>query len=92
MKNTSIWRSVLSFITLIVLSVLGIKTEVATATNKIEQQTVNKETILGQSCPYGGNRLRYGRVATQDGDDLYIRSRPNGKVIGAVPFACLLQK
>lgn len=84
--KSSIGRSILSFITLIVLSVLGIKTEIATATSQIEQQTVTNETIIGQSCPYGGNRLRYGRVATQDGDDLYIRSRPNGKVIGAVPF------
>lgn len=84
--KSSIGRSILSFITLIVLSVLGIKTEIATATSQIEQQTVNNETIIGQACPYGGKRFRYGRVATQDGDDLYIRSRPNGKVIGAVPF------
>ncbi|KJH73373.1 SH3 domain-containing protein [Aliterella atlantica] len=84
--KSSIGRSILSFITLIVLSVLGIKTEIATATSQIERQTVNNETVIGQACPYGGNRLRYGRVATLDGDDLYIRSRPNGKVIGAVPF------
>lgn len=87
MKSISIGRSILSFIALVILSVLGIKTEFAKATNQIEQQTVNnKARILAQTCPYGGNRLRYGRVATQDGDDLYIRSRPNGTVIGAVPF------
>lgn len=86
MKSVSIGRSILSFITLIVLSVLGIKTEIATATSQIDQQTVNNETIVGQACPYGGTRFRYGRVATLDGDDLYIRSRPNGKVIGAAPF------
>ncbi len=81
MKSTKTWKSVISLITFFVLSVLGTKTDATTTASK-----TSSETILAQACPYDNPRLRYGRVATQDGDDLYIRSRPNGKVIGAVPF------
>ncbi len=84
MKNIKMWKSVLSFVALVILSVFGTK---ANATEKTPQTSISSnETVLAQACPYNNPRLRYGRVATQDGDDLYIRSRPNGKVIGAVPF------
>lgn len=84
MKNMKIWKSVLSFIALVILSMLGTK---ANATTKTPPTSItSNEPILAQDCPYNNPRLRYGRVATQDGDDLYIRSRPNGKIIGAVPF------
>lgn len=89
MKNIKIWKLALSFIVLVVLSMLGTKPNSATATMPkadIQATTTSNETIIAQACPYNNPRLRYGRVATQDGDDLYIRSRPNGRVIGAVPF------
>lgn len=88
MKNTKTWKSVLSFVILVILSVVSNKPNPATAkTLKVPQtNTASSETLLAQACPYNNPRLRYGRVATQDGDDLYIRSRPKGKVIGAVPF------
>jgi hypothetical protein len=89
MKNTKIWKSALSFITLIALSLLGTKPNTVTATTlkaDTQARTTSSKTLFTQACPYNNPRLRYGRVATQDGDDLYIRSRPNGKVIGAVPF------
>jgi hypothetical protein len=89
MKNMKIWKSALSFIAFFILSVLGAKPNTATAimpNADTQAEIASNETILTQACPYNNPRLRYGRVATQDGDDLYIRSRPNGKVIGAVPF------
>lgn len=88
MKSTKIWKSVISFIVLVILSVVSNKPNSATAkTLKVPPTNIsNHKTILAQACPYNNPRLRYGRVSTQDGDDLYIRSRPNGKLIGAVPF------
>lgn len=87
MKSTKTWKSVLSFIVLVILSVVSNKPSSATAkTLEVPPTNISNNEILAQACPYNNPRLRYGRVATQDGDDLYIRSRPNGKVIGAVPF------
>ena len=88
MKRTSKWKLIISFITFFVLSVLSTKPSATATMQTVDTQarTTSGETILTQACPYDNPRLRYGRVATQDGDDLYIRSRPNGKIIGAVPF------
>lgn len=86
------WKKVVAFITLTLLSLIGVKTTLATTTTPEATQpealsaTFNpNETLLGQSCPYGDSRSPYARVTTRQRDPLNIRSTPNGRVIGSVP-------
>lgn len=89
------WKKALAFITLILLSVMGVKTTSAyTKTAKATQQEEirpvksrkNNETLLSQRCPESYQKLEtYGRVITRAGNTLNIRSKPNGKIIGEVP-------
>lgn len=89
------WKKALAFITLILLSVMGVKTtsaytKTATATQEEEisppTSRKNGETLLSQRCPESYQRFKtYGRVITRAGNTLNIRSKPNGKIIGEVP-------
>ena len=94
MKKVSNWKSAIAFITLTFLSLLGVKTASATIvtadTTQPETQSSTPflnsgETLLAQTCPYGGRKSPYARVTTQQGASLNIRSSPNGRIIGAVP-------
>lgn len=76
------WQKAIAFITLLFLSVFGIKPAATTAT---PTQLENSPALLAQSCPYGDKKLSYTRVTTRDGDDLLVRSSPNGRIVGAIP-------
>lgn len=92
MKKISNWKNAIAFITLTFLSLIGVKATSATtvtaqATQPDVLSTINTsdQTILAQSCPYGGTKSPYARVTTRQGSSVNIRSSPNGRIIGAVP-------
>ncbi|MEG3953427.1 MULTISPECIES: hypothetical protein [unclassified Microcoleus] len=60
---------------LTLLSLLGIKTTLATP---------SQTTLQAQNCPYGGKPRPFAQVVTKT-DPLTIRSSPDGPVIGLVP-------
>ena len=68
------WRQIALFVSLTLLSLLGIKTASATP---------SKTTLKAQTCSYGKPRP-FAQVVTEK-DPLAIRSSPNGPVIGLVP-------
>ena len=68
------WRQIALFVSLTLLSLLGIKTASATP---------SKTTLKAQTCSYGKPRP-FAQVVTEK-DPLTIRSSPNGPVIGLVP-------
>ncbi len=68
------WKQIALFVSLTLLSLLGIKTASATP---------SETTLKAQTCSYGKPRP-FAQVVTQR-DPLTIRSSPNGPVIGLVP-------
>ncbi|MEG3841497.1 hypothetical protein [Microcoleus sp. herbarium14] len=70
------WKQITLFVTLTLLSLLGIKTASATPSETT--------TLQAQTCPYGGKPRPFAQVVTEK-DPLTIRSSPNGRVIGLVP-------
>ncbi len=86
----------LTLITAMFLSVIGVKTTVATTTNPKATQSETpsltpplskEETKLAQACPPDSLHKTfrpYAKVTTQR-TPLNIRSSPNGRIIGSVP-------
>lgn len=70
-----IWKQIALFVSLTLLSLLGIKTTFATP---------SQTTLQAQNCPYGGKPRPFAQVVTET-DPLTIRSSPDGPVIGLVP-------
>jgi hypothetical protein len=70
-----IWKQIALFVSLTLLSLLGIKTTSATP---------SQTTLQAQNCPYGGKPRPFAQVVTET-DPLTIRSSPDGPVIGLVP-------
>lgn len=68
------WQKIALFVSLTLLSLLGIKTASATP---------SQTTLKAQTCRYGKPRP-FAQVVTER-DPLTIRSSPNGPVIGLVP-------
>ncbi|MCY7383808.1 MAG: hypothetical protein LH628_14720 [Microcoleus sp. CAN_BIN18] len=69
------WKKIALFVSLTLLSLLGIKTASATP---------SQTTLKAQTCSYGGKPRPFAQVVTER-DPLTIRSSPNGPVIGLVP-------
>ncbi|MBE9092793.1 hypothetical protein [Tychonema sp. LEGE 07203] len=76
MNPLKVWKKIALFVSLMLLSLLGVKT--AASAN------LSPTTLQAQNCPYGGKPRPFARVVTQK-DPLVIRSSPNGRVIGLVP-------
>jgi len=70
-----VWKQIVLFVSLTLLSLLGVKTTSATP---------SQTTLQAQNCPYGGQPRPFAQVVTET-DPLTIRSSPNGPVIGLVP-------
>lgn len=75
MNLLKVWKQIALFVSLTLLSLLGIKTTFATP---------SQTTLQAQSCPYGGQPRPFAQVVTET-EPLTIRSSPNGPVIGLVP-------
>jgi hypothetical protein len=70
-----VWKQIALFVSLTLLSLLGIKTTLATP---------SQTTLQAQNCPYGAQPRPFAQVVTET-DPLTIRSSPDGPVIGLVP-------
>ena len=68
-------KQIALFVSLTLLSLLGVKTTSATP---------SQTTLQAQNCPYGGKPRPFAQVVTET-DPLTIRSSPDGPVIGLVP-------
>ncbi|WP_373538152.1 hypothetical protein [Microcoleus sp.] len=76
MNPLKVWKKIALFVSLMLLSLSGVKTA-ASATSPAT-------TLQAQNCPYGGKPRPFAQVVTAK-DPLTIRSSPNGPVIGLVP-------
>ena len=70
-----VWKQIVLFVSLTLLSLLGVKTTSATP---------SQTTLQAQNCPYGGKPRPFAQIVTET-DPLTIRSSPDGPVIGLVP-------
>jgi hypothetical protein len=70
-----VWKQIVLFVSLTLLSLLGVKT-----TSAAPSQT----TLQAQNCSYGNKPRPFAQVVTET-DPLTIRSSPDGPVIGLVP-------
>jgi hypothetical protein len=70
-----VWKQIVLFVSLTLLSLLGVKTTSATP---------SQTTLQAQNCSYGGKPRPFAQVVTET-DPLTIRSSPDGPVIGLVP-------
>ncbi len=76
MNTLKVWKKIALFVSLMLLSLSGVKTA-ASATSPAT-------TLQAKNCPYGGKPRPFAQVVTHK-DPLTIRSCPNGPVIGLVP-------
>ncbi|MEG3973483.1 hypothetical protein QT970_02540 [Microcoleus sp. herbarium8] len=76
MNPLKVWKKIALFVSLMLLSLSGVKTAASASSPAT--------TLQAQNCPYGGKPRPFAQVVT-DKDPLTIRSSPNGPVIGLVP-------
>lgn len=75
MNPLKVWKQIVLFVSLTLLSLLGVKTTTAAP---------SQTTLQAQNCSYGNKPLPFAQVVTET-DPLTIRSSPDGPVIGLVP-------
>lgn len=75
MNPLKVWKQIVLFVSLTLLSLLGVKTTTAAP---------SQTTLQAQNCSYGKKPRPFAQVVTET-DPLTIRSSPDGPVIGLVP-------